>query len=216
MLTPNVALLLRRAQRNSKLADDVRRASSYQALVELSEQTGDPAPADDWRAAFAARNARVLTLQMIRHGVMEPVRLAPVPPMDHDLWERVTAMDLSPVVEQLVMYKGWDPERAADAEHRYRRFFYLKAVMPQGKASPSPEVDEFWHQHIINTQQYGSDCECVAGRFIHHIFLSPDDPAQARELSAVWLSTVTCYESLFDEPYEETLGTALLERWPQA
>jgi hypothetical protein len=135
--------------------------------------------------------------------------------MDQDLWNRVAAMDLSPVVAQLVNYQGWTTERAAAAERRYRRFFYMKVALPEGMASPTPEIDEFWHQHIINTRQYKPDCQHVVGRFVHHDFLSLDDPAQVRELSAVWLATWVCYETLFEEPYEETIGAALLQRWPK-
>ena len=214
MLTPNVARFLRKAHADSGLAELVRNAGSYQALAELSERVDEPAPAAELRAVFAARNAAVLARHMMRRGAIDAVPLAPIPAMDRELWNRVACMDLSPVVMQLVNYKGWTEERARAAEHRYRRFFYLKATMPEGKASPIPEVDEFWHQHIINTERYGPDCQSVAGRFFHHTFLSPDDPAEARELSAVWLSTWVCYEALFEEPYEETIGAALLERWP--
>jgi len=63
---------------------------------------------------------------------------------------------------QLVRYRGWSPERAHSAERRYRRFFYLNATLPANSASPTSEVDEFWH-----------------------------------------------------EPYEETVGAALLNRWPK-
>ena len=75
-------------------------------------------------------------------------------------------------------------------------------------ASPAPEVDEFWHQHIINTRRYGPDCRRVVGRFMHHSFLSFDDPAQTRMLSAVWLTTWTCYETLFEEPTKRRSGGA--------
>ena len=214
MLTPNVAGFFRKARADSGLAEQVRNTGSYQALAELSERAGDPVPAGELRAAFTARNAGVLARHMMRRGALDASPLPPVPPMDRDVWSRVASMDLSPVVLQLVNYQGWTEDRARAAEHRYRRFFYLKATMPEGKASPTPEVDEFWHQHIINTERYGPDCQRVAGRFFHHTFLSPDDPADARELSDVWLSTWVRYEALFEEPYEETVGAALLERWP--
>jgi hypothetical protein len=54
----------------------------------------------------------------------------------------------------------------------------------------------------------------VAGRFLHHTFLSPDDPAEAGTLNTMWLITQATYESLFEEPYEGTIGEALLQRWP--
>ncbi len=214
MLTTNVELFLRKAHADPVLCEEVNQADSFQALEELSQREGAPAAAGEFRAAFHARNARVLVELMMRGGVMDPVELDPVPALDPDLWARVESLDLSPMVFQLVTYLGWTPQRAAAAERRYRRFFYLKTVLPNGMASPTRLVDDFWHQHIINTRNYEPDCLRVAGRFLHHTFLSFDDPAEAGELSAVWLNTWTCYESLFEEPYQETAGAALLQRWP--
>lgn len=215
MLTANVGGFLRRAHGDASLAENVQNQDCYEALSKLSEQAGAPAAPAELRAAFAARSASVLAQQMMRRGVIDPVALAPVPPLDREVWSRAAALDLRQVVAQFVNYQGWSVERAAAGERRYRRFFYLKAVLPEGHASPTPEVDLFWHQHIINTRQYGADCQRVGGRFMHHMFLEPDDPAQARELSTVWVATWVCYETLFEEPYEETIGAALLRRWPR-
>ena len=216
MLAPNVADFLRKAQADPSLAEQVKNADTYQDLAALSEAVGEPAPPADLRAAFTARNAGVLTRHMMRRGLIDTVPLRPVPPMKEDLWERVATMDLSPVVQQLVDYRGWTAKRAAAAERRYRRFFYLKAAMPTNNAAPTTEVDEFWHEHIINTRRYGPDCEQVAGQFLHHTFVSPDEMTQTSELLSVWLSTCASYEELFEEPYEETIGAALLRRWPKA
>jgi hypothetical protein len=214
MIAPTVKNFLRKAQADPDLAQRVGNTDTYPALAELSESAGEPATEGALRAAFAARDARMLVRQMIARGLMDPCPLPPTPLMDGDVWKRVAAMDLSPVAGQLVNYLGWTPERAAAIERRYRGFFYLKITLPGGMASPTPEVDEFWHQHIINTRRYAPDCMNVAGQFLHHTFLTPDDPAEAAELSSVWLATWTSYEALFAEPYEGTLGAGLLERWP--
>src|SRR5262249_37338296 len=160
------------------------------------------------------RNAGVLARQMISQGLMEPLPVPSVPELDRDLWNRVAGLDLEPVTAQLIDYQGWTAVRAAAAEQRYRRFFYLKATLPNG-ASPTVEIDQFWHQHILNTERYGPDCWHVAGRFLNHTFLSPADEAQAKQLQSVWLTTWVCYETRFEAPYEETIGAALLQRWPK-
>ena len=192
MLNSAVRGFLKSARSDSSLMKQVKRSDCYQALEDLSERTDTAVMAADLRAAFVARNAGVLTQQMIRHGVLEPLPLPKVPALDGDLWSRVAAMDLGPVVDQLVEYQGWTTERVVSAEQRYRRFFYLKTVLPEGMASPTKEIDQFWHQHIINTQRYGSDCQRVAGRFLHHTFLSPTDPVQRHEIQTVWLTTWIC------------------------
>ena len=115
---------------------------------------------------------------MMRRGLIDAAPLEPVAPMDHELWSRIADMDLSPVVTQLVTYLGWSAERAAAAEQRYRRFFYLKATLPEGNASPTTEIDEFWHQHILNTRRYASDSQRIYDRFIHHS--RPREPSRRR------------------------------------
>ena len=214
MIPPKVAGFLRKARMASDLAERVRQADSYAEVAELASEAGEPASQEELRAVFMERNAGVLLEQMMRRGMIARVPLPPVPPLDQDLWSRIAAIDLTPVADQLVTYLGWTEARTASIERRYRRFLYLKATLPNGNASPSPEVDEFWHQHIINTRRYGPDCQRAAGRFLHHTFLSPGDAADSAELTATWLATKACYERLFAEPYEETLGAALLDRWP--
>ncbi len=95
MLTPNVAYLLRKAQSDSTLADQVGNADSYQSLAELSEQAGTPVTAGELRSAFTARNAGVLAQQMMRRGLIEAAPLSPVQAMDHGPWRVCTGMDLS-------------------------------------------------------------------------------------------------------------------------
>src|SRR5262245_19613455 len=135
MLTSRVAEFLRNAHVDSRLAERVRSSDSYEALEELSGRAGPTAGAAELRVAFTARNAAVLSRQMMHHGLMDPRALPSVPAMDDDLWNRVVSLDLSPVVTQLVEYARWTTQRALAAERRYRRFFYLKAVLPDGMAS---------------------------------------------------------------------------------
>jgi hypothetical protein len=215
MPTANVSNFLKQAHADDRLAEQTRGIDAYEVLAELSSESGHPAEAADFRSAFMARNARVLLEHMIQRGLVELTTLDPAEPIDAEVWNRVAALDLTPVAQQLTDYQGWTPARAASVERRYRRFLYLKTMLPEGNASPTHEVDEFWHQHIINTRRYGPDCEAVAGRFLHHTFLAPEDPAEAGTLNTVWLITQATYESLFEEPYEGTIGEALLRRWPR-
>jgi hypothetical protein len=214
MLTTNAGSFIQRAHGDALLAGAVQSQDCYDALANLSERAGAPAAPGQLRAAFTARSAGVLAPRMMRSGLIDSAPLPPITPLDTELWSRAAALDLRPIAEQLVSFQGWSPERAAAAERRYRRFLYLKATMPDGHASPTDEVDLFWHQHIINTQRYGPDCQFLAGRFLHHTFLESDAPDPAGRLSAVWVATWVCYETLFEEPYQETIGAALLRRWP--
>lgn len=204
--------LLRAAGLTPELRDEISRSNCFRQLAAIFTRIGEPCFPDDVRIAFRARNALVIAQEMMRRGLIDPQPLN-VQPLDLEIWRRIASLDLTEMRDQLVDYLNWAPEHAAFAEHRYRRFLYLKTTLPEGHASPSPDVDEFWHQHIINTIRYGADCQSIAGRFLHHLFLSPKDEHDARKLAACRVTTSAFYEALFDEPYEETIGSALLNRW---
>jgi hypothetical protein len=64
---------------------------------------------------------------------------------------------------------NWSASYAKAVESEYRKFFLLAAHsegLPFGMAGV---VDEFWHEHIIDTLNYERMCIAVAGRFIHHV-----------------------------------------------
>jgi hypothetical protein len=215
MIDNNLRQFLRLAQSDPTLAREMNSIDGYAEMEALAERRGARVPAEQFRLAFCSRNAGVLVRQMMQRGILGCADLAPVPPMDMNLWDKAVAMDLEPVTMQLVNYHEYSDARARSAERRYRRFFFLKALFASHSASPSDEVDEFWHQHIINTAKYAKDCHAVAGCFLHHDFLSPEEPVDARMLETLRLETWVAYETLFGEPYEETLGAAFQIRWPK-
>jgi hypothetical protein len=203
MLTTNIAAFLKAARSNSVLEHAFRLMDSYPQLKELSRRAGTPASGLELRDAFMARNAAVLAEKMKRRGLIQATWFDPLGSLDLDLWRRVLQVDLGMVTDQLVAHNGWDRERANGVECRYRRFLYLKAALPGNMASPTAEVDRFWHQHIINTMNYGPDCERVAGQFLHHTFLPPGNVDQAQR---VWFTTWISYEKCLRSPTRRRWG----------
>jgi hypothetical protein len=80
--------------------------------------------------------------------------------------------------------------------------------------APTAEADEIWHQHILNTQQYSAACHRLSGAYIHHHPSSGDDERESDRLAGLFTRTWAAYESEFQEPWAETIGEALLQRWP--
>lgn len=85
-------------------------------------------------------------------------------------------LSLEVVVEQFVK-KGWPAERAIQARAEYREFLrqFQAAASESPDLSkmepmvpPSQDVDDFWHQHVLNTKKYALDCKNVLGFFLHH------------------------------------------------
>ena len=81
------------------------------------------------------------------------------------------ALDLAPIKMKLMHVEsgeGWSERRANAVEAEYRRFLFLMKKYPDDGASPTVDVDTFWHYHILDTMKYARDCEASFGFFLHH------------------------------------------------
>ena len=108
-------------------------------------------------------------------------------------------------------------QQANLAERRYRRFLYLLSADLGLRGVPTPEIDEFWHQHILNTRKYWQDCKSLRGSYLHHLPASGDDnAAEHNMMEAAYIDMWVAFESLFGEPYMEPIWDALVTRWPEA
>lgn len=88
-----------------------------------------------------------------------------------DAYRRAREIDLT-MVSLKVMHPnigyGWSAELTGRLADEYRIFFALQAAFPDLWLPPSRILDEFWHNHILDTRAYAEDCQRAAGRFIHH------------------------------------------------
>lgn len=50
----------------------------------------------------------------------------------------------------------------------YKRYLILRAIRPDLLLPPPPIIDQIWHEHILETAKYASDCQDVFGYFLHH------------------------------------------------
>ena len=67
-------------------------------------------------------------------------------------------------------------QRVVDA---YEQFLQLKIAAGDWDAtlySPSPAVDNVWHEHILDTRRYAADCLAMCGHMIQH---NPDGAQDA-------------------------------------
>ncbi|HEX3672929.1 MAG TPA: hypothetical protein VHU87_01525, partial [Rhizomicrobium sp.] len=84
-------------------------------------------------------------------------------------YRRIDAWDMTAVKKQLVR-KGVFTAVEVEAVHEeYKRFVALSCASADGEIPVSKRVDEFWHQHILFTQDYAAMCRAVAGHFLHHL-----------------------------------------------
>lgn len=66
-------------------------------------------------------------------------------------------------------------------------------------------VDEFWHQHILDTHAYHEDCEVIFGNYLHHFpYFGMRGEADAKALEDAYADTLERYRASFGEPPEDT------------
>jgi uncharacterized membrane protein YgcG len=93
---------------------------------------------------------------------------------DTALWGRIQAFMFDPpdakltFAIRLARETGWTSAFADQAIQEYRRFLYL-AVRAGHPVTPSQEVDEVWHLHLMYTRHYwGVLCRQVLQTDLHH------------------------------------------------
>lgn len=90
------------------------------------------------------------------------------------LWQQVAAFrfddDQSALTftQRLARENGWSLAFAGRVIEEYRRFIYLAACAGH-PVTPSDEVDQAWHLHMVYTRSYWQDlCEGVLDKPLHH------------------------------------------------
>jgi hypothetical protein len=83
-------------------------------------------------------------------------------------------LELNSIRDALIEKQGWSLKRAEAARAEYVRFLTLLQRRPGFMLIPWPnkegqdDLDQFWHQHILDTAKYAADCNALFGRMIHH------------------------------------------------
>jgi hypothetical protein len=117
-----------------------------------------------------------------------------------DKWEKIAALDLKSVRQKFASKKTywWHLGHSTDRlEREYRQFLYLIVVNPEMTVVPwSRDLDDFWHEHILDTEKYAQDCSATLGRFIHH---NPHLPMGSSAHGEALAATILRYRAAFGE-----------------
>lgn len=102
---------------------------------------------------------------------------------------------------RLAREQGWTLAQARQAVDEYRKFCFL-ACSGAGEMTPSREVDEVWHLHLIHTRDYWHEfCPKVLGMDLHH-GPTRGGHSEARRHGEQYAHTLACYEQWFGPPPE--------------
>ena len=150
---------------------------------------------------------------VINHDEKAPLMPDGERPIEFD--EKVVALNFDKLKWKLTKSSesSWADNLCDYAEREYRKLLSLKKWYPKLSFVPSKLADKFWHEHILDTQNYADDCHAVFGYFVHHYpyFGIYGDEDQSK-LQTAFDETVLLYEQHFGAfPTNELFGGKSLE-----
>jgi len=97
--------------------------------------------------------------------------------MNHEqlkLWDKIKKFELDDpeislsFTDRLARENGWTIEYATRTISEYKKFIFL-LTLANHPLTPSDQVDQVWHLHLLYTQSYWEDfCKNTIKRNIHH------------------------------------------------
>lgn len=81
----------------------------------------------------------------------------------------IDSIDFSMIIEKMVREDAWLRQDVLATCQLYRNFLFLhKKYDLTSFFVPSIEVDQFWHNHILDTEKYHADCQAIFGKILSH------------------------------------------------
>ena len=115
--------------------------------------------------------------------------------------QKVAKLDFTKLKFKLILL-GWKPQQADAGIRQYRNILLLwlkygdETTLP-----PSEDIDEIWHNHILDTKKYQADCDFLFGKFLHHYpYFGIDDQTDRNDLNNAFANTKRLYIKEFGEP----------------
>lgn len=127
----------------------------------------------------------------------------PMTPEQNALWSKIAAFEIDDAAsdfrfsDRLARENFWTNDYAAAVIDEYRRFVFL-AFAAGHPVTPSVDVDEVWHLHLIYTRSYWDDlCRDTLGGPLHH-GPTRGGSAEAGKFDDWYRRTLESYRRLFD------------------
>lgn len=97
--------------------------------------------------------------------------LTDTPPVTREIPDSILSLNFERIKHKLAnkpAKEAWSKSKIDQADKEYRRYLTMILLNPSTSIVPSQLMDEFWHQHILDTKAYREDCHKVFGKFIDH------------------------------------------------
>jgi uncharacterized protein (TIGR04222 family) len=113
---------------------------------------------------------------------------------------------------RLARENRWDQTFASRVIREYKRFVFL-VIRAGHPVTPSEEVDQAWHQHLVYSVSYWKEmCGEILNQELHH-FPTEGGLAQGGKFVHQYEETLRSYERLFDEKPPGDIWPAAEERF---
>lgn len=111
-------------------------------------------------------------------------------------------LDLSNICAKLSRVFHWEQHHVEKICKMYRNHLYLvRKYGAEFQLPPSEDIDEFWHQHILDTKQYKIDCNRIFGKYLdHYPYFGIDNTSCVDDLYSAYTRTLELYRTEFGEP----------------
>ena len=127
---------------------------------------------------------------------------------------KVDAIDLTPI-NKLLRYQDpdfWTEEILVDVERAYRRFLVLNLLYPSETLAVNAILDEYWHNHILDTRKYAADCDQLFGKLLdHYPYFGIEDEDDRQAKLQAFAVTQDMWQSNFGATLTEELHQPLSE-----
>lgn len=120
------------------------------------------------------------------------------------LWDKISAFPLDDphadfsFTDRLARENTWSLQFAIRAVHEYKKFMFLICIADH-PLTPSDQVDQVWHLHLLYTESYWVDfCQHTLGKNIHHGPTKGGNTEKAK-YNDWYAKTKEFYEHTFEE-----------------
>lgn len=116
----------------------------------------------------------------------------------------IYSLDLTMIVNKMRLHQGWLKKEAETLAKVYKNYLLLnrKYLDQYGQLPPSEELDEFWHNHILDTEKYRQDCNKIFGKYFdHYPYFGIDEKSTMKDLSQAFERMQQLYKNEFGEDF---------------
>ena len=122
--------------------------------------------------------------------------------------DQINNLDLSMIADAMARRLKWLPSEVNETCRYYKNFLFLKYKYPKEMIVPSTDVDEVWHNHILDTKKYKVDCKNIFGKYLdHYPYFGMDAHSTREDLSNAFKRTQELHIQEFNYPIKSTTYT---------